>query len=337
MKLKKLAMVGGLIATTTLSAMGVSKNMSNTNPLTNKPYAEVEFAIEGSNNCKYQVLINDVPIYAGAGAMRASYPVNHYMINGQNNLAIAIKDTDSECKASATLQVRKLDESNNDVRILNKVEFSGQPSKASASSIKDSTVAEKLSFQDNKFKANEDGDIKVSKAVLSTDKEYYGYNYDTQKREYMSGVKVSQDIDLPISIPHWAWLDGETIENNQATKDALIAIYKTIWSDIQSKDWSKLNKLFALRDKEMTMLDGEKADTTAKIKATAEDSETKELWIPDGEKFVSLSFQNIYGNKKLVTLTQWSGKNFLGFKTNYGNTNYGLKFAKINGKFVIVR
>ena len=335
MKLKKLAMVGGLIATTTLSAMGVSKNMSNTNPLTNKPYAEVEFAIEGSNNCKYQVLINDVPIYAGAGAMRASYPVNHYMIDGQNNLAIAIKDTDSECKASATLQVRKLDESNNDVRILNKVEFSGQPSKASASSIKDSTVAEKLSFQDNKFKADEDGDIKVSKAVLSTDKEYYGYNYDTQKREYMSGVKVSQDIDLPISIPHWAWLDGETIENNQATKDALIAIYKTIWSDIQSKDWSKLNKLFALRDKEMTMLDGEDPKTVYDgIKKTAESDDTKELFIVSDNNLQKLKL-NIFANGKLATLTNWKNQRLLAFNTHYGSRTYGLTFAKTNGKFVI--
>jgi len=307
------------------------------NPLFNQPYAQVSFNATGA--CEYQILINDVPVYTDKGAMRASVPVNQFMQDGVNDLAITVKDTDNTCNVSASLEIRKLHGSDN-ISTVNRVSFSGEPINATDKAIADSTKAEKLAFKDDDFKPAEDGYITVNQAKLETGKQYYGYNPKVQQRELMDGIKVSQEVNLPLDLPHWSYLDGETIANDQATKDALIAIYKEIWVDIQNKNWDKLNKLFALRDKEMKMLDGEETNTVAKIKKTAESADTKELLVPNEENMKNLRENldlNVFGHAKLVSLTSWNGDNILIFNTSYGNVNYGLRFARINGKFEIVR
>jgi len=130
---------------------------------------------------------------------------------------------------------------------------------------------------------------------------------------------------------------GEKITHDEATKQELISIYKTIWADIQNKDWDELNKMFALRDKEMDLAinDGENSTTVDDIKDDISIKNNK-FWIPNNADFDNYSYINIFGNNKLVTLTQWTGKGYLGFNADIGNTMFNIVFAKINGKWTIV-
>ncbi|AIT08774.1 hypothetical protein LO80_01470 [Candidatus Francisella endociliophora] len=328
------ATVAMSLTATAIGATNMDIIKKDNNPLGNEPYAEV--AISANGSCDYQILINDVPIYADEGAINTTLPVNPYMINGSNNLAVTVQNKDESCKVSATLQVRKSDDFNSTAK-LNTVVFDGNPSDITEKDTDGSTPAEKLAFADGKFDKSDDGYITVSKAKLDSGNVYYGYNYDNQKRELMAGVKVSQDIDLPIDLPKWAWLDGETIANDQATKDALIAIYKEIWADIQNKDWDKLNKLFASRDAERAKAyytGGSNGTTADSIREKIEDAGS--VFVPK-EKTIPKIKLNIFGKGKLATMTSWNNGELLSInKKEGGSSKYGVTFAKINGKFVIV-
>jgi len=324
------ATVGISLAASAIGATNMQIIKKDNNPLGNKPYTEISISANGA--CDYQILINDVPIYSDTGAINTTLPVNQYMINGDNNLSLTIQDKDINCSVSATLQVRHADDFNSS-KDISTISFDGNPSKPDKKDISKSSPVEKLTYKDNKFIKSDDGYINISQAKLETGKVYYGYNYDNQKREDMAGVKVSQDIILPIDIPHWAWLDGEKIENNQETKDQLIAIYKTIWKLIQDKDWDKLNKMFALRDKEMgEALYGE-PNTVTNLESSSKD---KNLVTINTKTSNKVMFSNEFGDSKFITLTGWNGAGVLIFNKD-GSTTYNITFAKINGVFVIIR
>ena len=337
MKLKKLVVATSIFTTASLSfAMGAN-NMDiikkDNNPLGNEPYAEVAISTNGS--CDYQILVNDVPIYAGAGPINTTLPVNPYMMVGQNNLAVTVQKKDKDCSVSASLQVRRSDDFDSSA-MLNTVSYNGNPDDVTEKDADSSTPAEKLAFKDGKFESTEDGYITVSKAKLDSGNVFYGYNYDNQKRELMAGVKVSQDINLPIDLPKWTWESGEPIADNQETKDQLIAIYKDIWKLIEAKDWDKLNKLFELRDKEMATAFYTHPNTVASIKEKAENEHNK-LNASNNDKAINASTDmNIFAQDKFVSLTFWDDSPFLQFATSSGSSVYKIIFAKINGKFVIV-
>jgi len=253
---------------------------------------------------------------------------------GQNNLAVTVQKKDKDCSVSASLQVRRSDDFDSSA-MLNTVSYNGNPDDVTEKDADSSTPAEKLAFKDGKFESTEDGYITVSKAKLDSGNVFYGYNYDNQKRELMAGVKVSQDINLPIDLPKWTWESGEPIADNQETKDQLIAIYKDIWKLIEAKDWDKLNKLFELRDKEMATAfytGGKNGTTVDKIRET---NKNKDLVTVDDTTAKKVMFTNIFANDKLVKLSGWNGSGILIFNKD-GSETYDLTFAKIDGKFVIV-
>lgn len=337
MTLKKLAVATSLLTTASLSIAMGANNMDiikkDNNPLGNKPYTEIAISTNGS--CDYQILINDVPIYAGMGPINTTLPVNPYVINGSNNLAVTVQDKDESCKVSATLQIRKSDDFDSTAK-LNTVVYKGNPDDITEKNADNSTKAEKLAFKDDKFEKSDDGYITVSNAKLDSGNVFYGYNYDNQKRELMAGVKVSQDINLPIDLPQWTWEKGEPIADNQETKDELIAIYKNIWKLIQDKDWDKLNKLFELRDKEMAKAFYTHPNTVASIKEKIDDDAFVNI-PPNDEKLNNASNLNVYGRDKLVDLSFADGSSLLQINNNEGGaTEYSISFSKLNGKFVIV-
>ena len=338
MKLKKLVVATSIFTTASLSLAMGANNMDiikkDNNPLGNKPYAEIGIAVNGA--CDYQVLLNDIPLYSGMGVINLHYPVNQYMINGSNNLAVAVQNKDVNCKVSASLEISQSGDIDNK-KLISKVEFNGNPSKLTEKDADSSTKAEKLAFKDGKFDKADDGYITVSKAKLDSGNVFYGYNYDNQKRELMAGVKVSQDINLPIDLPKWAWESGEPIADNQETKDELIAIYKNIWKLIDDKEWDKLNKMFELRDKEMDLAinDGDNSTTTDDIKKDILNNYTI-YKTNDSKVLQNNTFMKVFAENRLVKLSFWNGKSLLTLnKKGSGSSRYDIQFAKINGKFVI--
>jgi len=340
MTLKKLAVATSIFTTASLSLAMGANNMDiikkDNNPLGNKPYTEV--AISTSGACDYQIVVNGVPIYAGDGPINTTLPINPYVMVGQNNLAVTVQKKDKDCSVSATLQVRKSDDFDS-TAMLNTVSYKGNPDDTTEKDADSSTPAEKLAFKDGKFEKSDDGYITVSKAKLDSGNVFYGYNYDNQKRELMAGVKVSQDINLPIDLPKWTWESGEPIADNQETKDQLIAIYKDIWKLIEAKDWDKLNKLFELRDKEMAtaFYTGGKNGTTAdKIKEDFDEQDSKINMPPNDKLLQQIPKLNVFADGKLTSLTFGNGNPLLQISVDDSSSQYDVTFAKINGKFVIV-
>ena len=327
------------------------KQENKNNPLVDKPYFQVKIL---ADSCTYNVLLNDIIIDSDEGPMNTTIPVNPYMINGKNTLSIAVqtkKDRngnpiDQDCQIKATLEVKTSGNFNDDqIYALNSVAFSGNPAsdEMNEQNIKGSTKEMKLWYNkaQNDFDNTPKGQVIVENPQIKQGDFFYGYDYDTQKRQNMQGIEVLSVVTIPNTLPHWAWLDGETIESNQQTKDELLAIYQKIWHAIETKDFSSIENLFALRDHEMAeAFYKEKVNTLENIKEDANNPNFHVSIPPNKELLEENTYLNVFGIKnQLSSITFNDGAAILAFARNDKSFSnyYSLIFAKINGQWKIIR
>ncbi|MFC4892423.1 hypothetical protein ACFPDQ_05100 [Pseudofrancisella aestuarii] len=317
------------------SPVDMVKNEEN-NPLGHDPYAEVLITADECSN--YQVLINDYPIYSDNNTSGTIIPINPYISNGTNTLAIAAKTgeyrEDKICKVSVVLQVKSASKKDSEALEITKLVFNGYPTE----SIKESSGMELLGFNGTSFVKDKDGYILVSRPRFQNGDYYYGYNSETKKREHMEGTRISQNIRLPIDLRDWKWLHhASKIENNDETKKEIMAIYEEIWTDIRREDWDKLEKIFAAKDRKLSKVLYTKINTAKDIKdEIAKGNYVKSL---SADTIKNDVFISVYGEGYVAEATFANGDNILQFNAPSGTTNnsYNVIFAKVDGEFKVVR
>ncbi|APC97830.1 hypothetical protein [Francisella frigiditurris] len=317
------------------SPLDIVKNEKN-NPLGHKPYAQVLITANECHN--YQVLINDFPIYSDNNTEGTIIPINPYISNGTNTFSITSENgsyrEDKICKVSVIFQIKSTDQKDSEALEITKLVFNGYPTE----SIKESSEKELLGFNGTSFEKDTNGYILVSRPRFQHGDFYYGYNNETKKREYMPGTKISQNVKLPIDLKDWKWLHRAVkIQNDSQTKKEIMAIYKEIWADIHRGDWSKLEKIFASKDRKLSEVYYTKIDTSNEIKNEINSGHyVKEL---NDETIKNDVFINIYGEGYVAEATFANGDNILQFNAPSGtaSNSYNVIFAKIDGEFKVVR
>ncbi len=317
---------------------------------TDQPYVSLDINGEG---CSFVVLVNNIPVYRqyDIEPILLELPVNQYMKSGINSIQIGLdqpEDGNQQPLKGKTCSVKldylvKEKGSDNQYKLgeLNYVAPSDKifntPNKEY---IKGSTSSQFLEITNNKVEKTdkEDAQFQIGDPNIQANNEsYFAYNFDIQKVQKQKGALVENTLNIRLPYDNKVLTEGETLENNETTRQELIQVYKQIISDIGKKDFAALKPMFepVMQNNSVSLyLPESQTNVLGNIEETANDSHYK--------LYKDINFDNtvlnIFGNDRLAQLTWWDSTAILGFNKvgEEGSTSYSLTFAKINGKWKVV-
>ncbi len=273
-------------------------------------------------------------------------PVNHWIRSGENTIGVNVFPS----KRGATLNPNsyvRLSLTVHDLSDPDKVytiatlNFSGDKdenqSHVSGSSPSGMYASAKA------FMADKDGDVQVYDAVVVPRKTFEG------------ALIVERKINIPSSLPLWAFFGSDEITNYQITcKDdneyskammPLFTEYKKIYDALEKKDIESILPMFEERNRETDLAFYREPGTTA-ARMRESLSETISDMKDNNMELVGLDVHSVdfhlEDNKKVVSLrrsglTHAISINYINKKDDLGCKRYPMFFRYSNGKYILTR
>jgi hypothetical protein len=332
-------LLGALLLALSLSA--------KENPLLKTPVVSIDFSVSG---CAYQIRVNDISVYADyfGTPMAAAIPVNEYLKSGDNTFSIHLWSVSKKsaaklvadkqtCAAKATLQVRNA--LGGDNYPISTLEYQSKPDdiKPLLANTKGSTPAEHLAFK-NGFVATKRGPYQVGPVqVENKETTFLGLDDNIVNK----GIKISRSVTLKLPFPKWHWFNGDKITLDKTTWHELTQQYLNIYQALHDKDALRLKPLFSIRQQEMPAayfqkLEDNDNDVLVDMQKEAKDPDMKPLDFPALQKN---GYLHVEGNGRLAYLKSPTGQVPIAFNhiSHQGGSGYDIAFAKIKGKWQVVR
>ena len=292
-----------------------------------------------SERAVFVVYINGVEQFESLSGnnVNLDYPLNGYITDGENEIALMINDTALEnAKCSITLFVRKFNDFNVPAKDI--VTLSYDQSKKNPL---------ELATKPGNYNIGNSKSITIEKPNISIHKE---------SLTYMENAKlITIKFSVPNSSPRWKYLEGETIlhkpflelqeteyyeiQKHDPKIQALYKLNKEIYNSAKKKDINKLLSFFKERNHEMDLAYYRKpGETEEKLKdallGVMNDS-TLELILSekDWEERTSVLFF-VHKNNKLAYIADvlmWAH-----IKED-ASENFDMNFRYNNGKWVLTR
>lgn len=336
---KLLPLFAGLILTALTVSAGEQKSM----PL-EKPFFVLHIKAEHANGANIQLNGQKITTVDGPSTR---IPVNHFMHDGDNQLAIVNWPDDEEKNTyhnDSIVQITLTVEDFADPKIKPKeiasLSFSGKSYNASKNPAMLNTGETKLDSANHFREDLKQGDIIISKAIYEKGKDK---SYDA----------VVRSVTIPnTKLPVWGWLSGERLTPTKGF-DVLGQIsdndYKPVHKDIQmefakihralaAKDFASIAPLFDERNREMDQAFYRAPGETAKVLKRAFEStmndpdKTLHKFKPDN------THAFIQNNTKLVNLVDWGFRPVIVYIWKEGGAEfYDIFMYRKNGKWIISR
>ena len=321
-----------------LNANNIVAQEIKMNILKSKPVYQLSVKAFGT---KYFVQLNGVIIHQelfSGGQLSTALPVNHWMRSGMNTIGIYVfpenpgDEININASVTITLMVSDKDNPNIQYSVAN-ISFSGKHLSGNKAVVASSPSGRFDSERD--FSASTSGDVEIhdiTKKNIST---------------YEGELLFSRKIDIPSSLPVWAFFKSNDVPDYKPMSDAdyykhmdvLLVEYMKVQKALESGNVEAVMPLFAERNKELdaafylepgTM---EKKISAALLGAT--DKNEYELVILTRE-YVDFTVED---NQKLASLTRVGDKPAitLNFKKGSGAERYSLIFRLKDGKWILTR
>ncbi len=304
--------------------------------LQDKPVFELKLEGYGS---QYVIYVNGMGIYTqynSGGQISTTFPINHWMRSGKNNISIITwsDDEGAPINPHARITIQLLVSSHNkpgkeysitSVNFQNKLQ----------SPISESTPSGKYNSL-KPFEADKQGDVEVFDVV-------------TKKRTDLnqSAVEFSRDINVPSSIPLWSFFNSDDLPDYNGMSDddyykqldILLVEYLKVQSALASKKTNAILPLFAERNKELDLAFYNPPGTLEKqikeaLLEAANNSEAELVTLTKDKVGISLE-----ENRKLASLTRNEEKAAIVFnyKNGMGSFRFDLIFRMKDGKWILTR
>ncbi len=314
--------------------------------LQKKPVFELKVDVFGTT---HYINVNGVTVIFDVGEdgqTSVVLPVNHWMRSGENIISIDVFPS----KQGATLNP------NSYVRLALTVHDLSEPDKVytiatlNFSGDKDENQSHVggsspsgMFASTKEFVADKNGDVQVYDGVVVPRKTFEGASI------------VERKINIPSSLPLWAFFGSDEITNYQITcKDnneyskammPLFTEYKKIYDAFEKKDIEAILPMFEERNRETDMAFYREPGTTA-TRMRESLSETISDMKDNNMELVGLDIQSVdfhlEDNKKVVSLrreglTHAIILNYINKKKGMGAEIYPMFFRYQNGKYILTR
>ena len=311
-----------------------------------------------SVDISYQIKFNDIVLFRElhSSPITHSIPVNHWVINGKNQVEVAVNFRDQskalDIAQSASLTVSLV------LRIKN-----GDKERSVTLTKYDLGISEdklklaeqgKLTFSlENKAdfiatKSWSDKDIEAEKKLLDSKTGSFDIK-DWTATDRKKWTRYQQELNLDLGYPEWAYLTADDLGTTMtmspddffAMTESLYTEYKNIWQLMKDKNKAALLPLFQQRSSEFDaayyLTEGEKyADMDYSLSSAFEHKDLKL------EEMVTSEYAQLRteGNGKLAILRVGGvGEPLLyyGHVRDAFTRSYTLYFMRKDGKWIIIR
>lgn len=192
----------------------------------NKPLFTLEFNIYGTGA---EIYLNDIPVYYhdAQGQTSSQKPIPESIIDGENILTIKsfpLKDDNNKyldgAYIEAVISVRE----------------------------KDTPVNDNKTILQLKLNPTHQEDKLLDGSILTA-----GEKLPTIVSHSKSSTVAEHRTEIKSPFPHWAWQDGQDIDDSPDNYNSLLEKYKEIWDVVNSGDIEKIKSLYAPAAKEFAV------------------------------------------------------------------------------------
>lgn len=295
--------------------------------------------LEASNTSHF-VRLNGVAIhieFSDQGQISTVLPINHWMKSGENTLGVDIlpsgqgEPINPNAKVKLELQVRN--HGQDEVYTVANLEFEGKYLREGRPT-KNSTTPGRLK-SGRAFAPDQNGDIAIGTVSA------------TPRAMYEGAMLFERTIDIPSSLPLWAFFDSDELPNYDEMSDddyysamkPIFEEYEKVQNGLANGDADKIMPMFEERNRETDAAFYLKPGTTREKLSAA----LKAAMANDNRELVEITPEDLTitleENRKLVSLTRNHTDSAIGFnfKNGEGSENYNLMFRQENGKWILTR
>lgn len=201
-------------------------------------------------SCRFEVRLNDIPILASDAALPfdVEFPVSEWIVRGPNRLAVlvqpaAVWDDDgnerpeleafdaAESALRLTLWVKPNGAPRSQRQAITTMQFVAREVDPPMQGHEGSAAGGRLDSR-REFRLDDAvGDVLVSELTFERD--------DDPPHD----VFMFRDIGLRSPFAPWSWLRGDRIEDDDDTRDALVAEYRRVWGLLLARDTAAIEQL----------------------------------------------------------------------------------------------
>ncbi|MEM7155191.1 MAG: hypothetical protein AAF799_20250 [Myxococcota bacterium] len=299
-----------------------------------------------AGSCRFEVRLNDVPILASDVALPydVEFPVSEWIVHGPNRLAAVVEpppvfDDDGEelealerfePKQSAlrlTLSVKRNGAPADQRQTMTTLEFAARTGVARRDDVERAIES-----------SAEGGRLDSTRGFVRDDAQWdvivSGVDFEVDD-EPPHGVFMRRDIGMASPFPQWAWLGGESITDDDATRIALLAEYRRVWGLLQARNVAAVEQLFSLKATEYRAAYYLDDDQLRDALPVVDLMQADELTLQPFETDVELE---VFGDGRLARLVDDEGDSPILMLSADGVAYYvGLTYCRIDGRWQLVR
>lgn len=299
-----------------------------------------------AGSCRFEVRLNDVPIMASDMALPydVEFPVSEWIVHGPNRLAAVVEpppvfDEDGE----EVEALERFDPRQSALRLTLSVKRNGAPSQQRQTVTTMEFAARsgvtRREDVEQAFEGSAPGGRLDSRRGFVRDDTQWdvivsGVDFEVDD-EPPHGVFMRRDIGMASPFPQWAWLSGQSIKDDDATRYALLAEYRRVWGLLQARDVAAVERLFSLKATEYRAAyyldDAQLRDALPVVDLMQSD----ELTLQPFDSDVDLE---VFGDGRMARLVDEEGDSPLLLVSAEGVAYYvGLTYCRIDGRWQLVR
>lgn len=287
-----------------------------------KPFFALKFEVQ---NCAYDFRVNDGIVYIDYSTpIELTVPANTYVNNdGKNTFSVTLFPTTGakeleaqgqKCFVKVSLLAESFKEVS-DYTTISSIQYSAKPKHIAEDSTLSGTTEPGEYFN---------GLVDVGPTHVEDVETKYG-----------PGVKITQTVITPkLNMPHWKWLSGEKIADDEDTRKELTSIYQSIWTAMEKRDYRLLESMMGYRNKVSSEATYQSIDDMNIVNYMKKDLESGYELAPLVNKYLYLT---VMGNGRLARIYTGFHKNPIMLNRNEQpkSTSYNFVFCKLNGKWEI--
>ncbi|TFY99029.1 hypothetical protein [Ramlibacter humi] len=145
-------------------------------------------------------------------------------------------------------------------------------------------------------------------------------------------------VELPESLPAWAWMRSDVIAADRRTRAELVREYQRLWDAASRREVRQVLPAFAERNRELAAAfhteEAEMARRAAMLEKLSQDRSLALFPLePEDAELV------VFAGGRLAKLTRWDGQPMLAFnyKDGSGSETFDVVFRRSGGRWVIAR